>query len=340
MRHARASTTLAVGLVICGATSARAAPGHFELVWSAPETCPSQARVEQRVERILNRPVNVREDDALIVRADVSQPQGEHPWRVVIETDNGQRRASRLLEAASCDELANATALLIAILIEPNVEHAEQVAAPPPPEPPPDAAETSQRPVTVPSSAAAPVRFSVGAFAGAVSGLVPAWSFGAGIDAGVAWKALRWNVSAAYWLPVEQSARDSDAQGARFQLVSGQTKLCLVQPIEHFSAGICSGAHLAFLRAEGFGPGVRSSVQRAEFVSVSAGALLGWAVSNRLSFVLQADALRPLGSRRFVFEGSAPAEIHSPRMGVQIACGAQFSFGTTENPGSGPTLLR
>jgi hypothetical protein len=310
------------------------------LVWSAPETCPSGARVEQRVERILSRPLTVPDDDVLIVRAEVKPPQGELPWRVELETDNGRRRASRSVEAASCDELANATALVIAILIEPNVDHTEQVETAQPSEPAPDAAETTERPVTAPSATAAALRFSLGAFAGAVSGLVPAWSFGAGLEGGLAWKAVRWNVSAAYWLPAQQTVPDNEAQGARFQLVSGRTELCLVEPIERFSAGICSGAHLALLRAEGFGPGVQSSVQRAEFVSVSAGALLAWMVSDRLAVVVDVDALLPLGSRRFVFEGTAPAEIHSPRLGVQIACGAQFTFGRMENSGSGPTLVR
>ena len=123
MRRARASITLAACLVCGGAVNAQAAPGRFDLSWLAPETCPSGALIERRVERILNRPLSVRDDDVLLVRALVKQPEGDQPWRVELETDNGQRQSSRSLEAASCDELASATALLVAILLEPNVEH-------------------------------------------------------------------------------------------------------------------------------------------------------------------------------------------------------------------------
>ncbi len=342
MRRARASITLAACLVCGSAVNAQAAPGRFELSWLAPETCPSGALIEHRVERILNRPLSVRDDDVLVVRAVVNQPARDQPWRVELETDNGQRHSSRSLEAASCDELAGATALLVAILLEPNVEHAVPLGAMPTKPTPanPSPAPASAPPLRAGPARGTPVRFALGAFGGAVSGLLPAWSFGLGLDGGVEWKALRWSLSGAYFRPVEQSAPDSGGdlgQGARFQLVSAATKLCLVQPIQRVSGGICSGVELALLHARGIGPGVHSNAQQAKFMSVSAGARLGWAASSRLAFLLEADALLPLGSRQFVFDGSAPAQIHTPHAGVQLALGAQFLFGKTENGASGPT---
>src|SRR3954470_17420422 len=98
---------------------AHATPGHFELVWSAPATCPSVDDVERRVERILNRPLTLADDEVLIVKTQVEPPGENRAWRVEVETDNGRRSATRTLAAASCDELANATAILVAILLEP-----------------------------------------------------------------------------------------------------------------------------------------------------------------------------------------------------------------------------
>ena len=339
MRRSRASITLAACLITLGPENAQAAPGHFALSWSAPPACPDGAGVLGRVERILNRAPNVGDGEVLIVRATVEQPERDQPWHVELETDNGRRLSTRSLEAASCDELASATALLVAILLEPQVEQTEPSAVPPVVRPRvPES--TAPVPAALPERSA-PVRFALGAFSGAVSGLLPKWSFGAGLDGSLAWKALRWNVSVAYWLPVEQSAPPSDAQGARFQLLSSAAELCLMHSVHwRLSGGICSGADLAFLHARGYGEGIRSSAEQANFVSLSAGARVAWAASSRLSLVFDADALLPLGSRRFIFEGSAPAQIHTPRAGAQLTFGVEFWLEKTETPGAGPTSPR
>jgi len=342
MGRPRASVTLAACLFVSRAATAHAAPGRFELSWSAPEACPSSSTVEHRVERILNRPPSVREDEVLLVQASVKPPERDLPWRVELETDNGQRHSSRLLQAASCDELASATALLVAILIEPGAGNTEPSAAPVPPPPPPKSAAPASAPTAERASdAPTPVRFALGAFAGSVSGLLPAWSFGLGLDGAVSWKSLRWNVALAGWLPVEEPAPDNAAQGARFRLLSAAADVCLAPALsERVSTGICSGAQVDSLHAQGFGQGVRANTEQAAFVSLSAGALVSWAISNHLAFVASADVLQPLGSRHFVFEGSAPAQLHTPRAGLQLAFGMQFVLGGTETRASGPSIVR
>lgn len=329
MRRARASGTLAAALVSAATASAHAVPGRFELSWSAPDGCPSSARVEQRVGRILNRPPVVREGEVLLVRARVGPPEREQRWRVEIETDNGQRESSRSLDAASCEELADATALLVAILIEPHVEPESPPPAPPaPPAPPPPKSVTPAPAPSPPLALEPPLRLVLGGLAASESGLMPRWAFGLGVEGGVAWRALHASVSAASWLPVETTAPDNERQGARFRAFSTGAQLCVVQPLQpRIAGGLCGGVELAFLSAHGFGPGVQEHTEQARFVSLAAGPQLGWAATRHFGLRLRAEALLPLGSRSFVFEGSSPATIHSPGTGALLTLGVQWTLG-------------
>jgi hypothetical protein len=72
---------------------------------------------------------------------------------------------------------------------------------------------------------------------------------------------------------------------------------------------------------------VQANEQGADFVSLTAGGRLSLLASPHFSFSLDADAVLPWGSRQFVFEGGAPALIHTPGLGLQLAIGAQFVLG-------------
>jgi hypothetical protein len=333
--------------------TAKADAGRFELIWSAPKACPTKERVQQRVERILNRPVSVPDDELLIVTAVVKERHNDGPWRVELETNNGQRRASRSLEAASCNELANATALFVAILIEPSVDEpvetnpsstqASSAAELRTSESRADTRNAAPRTAAIPSTKPAATadhgsdsdpesqtqtgsepRWAVGGFGGVVSGTLPVWSPGFGVQGAFTWKALRTNLGATFWWPVTTTIETESAQGAEFQLFSGHTEVCLQHTIRQLSPAICAGAQLANLRGKGFGAGVDPQVQYANFVSLSAGGALIWSYSKRLSVLLDFDAVFPLGDRQFVFTGSDPALLHRPAMGARITCGAEF----------------
>jgi hypothetical protein len=339
VKHARRTSGALTAYLMCGVVSAHAAPGQVELTWKAPPGCPDRGEVEQRIVAILNRPVQVRDGEQLHVSAVVEEPQLRAPWRVELVIDNGRRRANRSLRAASCDELANATALVVAILLEPSVEKppagnagAPTEAAPPTGTPSRAPEPTSAEPEghSTPQQSGnrnAPVRVGVGTFVGAIDAMLPSWSGGVGVDAVVRWRALRAHISGAYFLPVERRAADDETQGARFRLISSQAEIGLSQPIfDELSVAFGAGAQLAFLRGEGFGPGVVPNTQNARFVAISAGGQLTFQTGPALALVVDADALFPLGSRNFVFSGSAPTSIYTPGWGVQLAVGVQFYF--------------
>ncbi|MCB9601351.1 MAG: hypothetical protein H6720_13590 [Sandaracinus sp.] len=88
-----------------------AGPASADFTWSAPEECPSEAMLRGEVERLLGGPIG---DDTPDVRARVSR-RGES-WRLRLRVGTeGERR----LEARTCSLLAEATALIVALAIDP-----------------------------------------------------------------------------------------------------------------------------------------------------------------------------------------------------------------------------
>jgi hypothetical protein len=290
----------------------------IELSWSAPESCPTVQVVEQRVERILNRPL-AGETQQLTVTAVVTPPAGAAAWSVTLESTSGQQRATRTLQAASCDELVSATAVFLAILIEP--EHPE-----PEPEPASAPAPAARAPAQPGPPRRAPVRFALGVTASARSAGLPAWAAGGGLHGALSWRALRASVGIGAWLPVDETITGSENQGARLQLSSGSARLCWQAASAPLVPALCGGAELAALRGRGFGPGVQPESETAWFGSLLAGATLRLLSTEHLAVLVETDALAPLGDRQMTFAGAAPAEIHEPSWGLRLACGAEWSF--------------
>jgi hypothetical protein len=290
----------------------------IELSWSAPEGCPTVEVVEQRVERILNRPLEA-EQQALTVKAVVSPASDTRSWSVMLESTSGQRRASRTLEAASCDELASATAVFLAILIEPDQGAPEPQSAPAP-APAPN--------ITVPRAPAKrePARFALGVTASIRSAGLPTWAAGGGVHGALSWQALRGSVGVSGWLPVDETIEGSENQGASLQLSSGYAKLCWQARTAPLVPAVCGGAELSVLRGRGFGPDVRPQSATALFGSLLGGGTLRLRSTEHLAVLLEADALVPLGDRQVVLAGGAPAQIYQPSWGLQLACGAEWSF--------------
>lgn len=292
----------------------------IELSWSAPPSCPTAEVVEQRVERILNRPL-AAEPQTLTATAVVTPPRDGTHWTVTLESTSGQQRASRTLEAASCDELATATAVFLSILIEP-----EQVEPEPSPVPAPAPAPAPSRSVQTTATPSERPRFALGITASARSAGVPRWAMGGGVHGALSWHALRASLGLNGWLPVHQTLDGSETQGARLQLSSAHAKLCWQLRTTPLTGGLCAGGELSLLRGRGFGPSVEPQSAAAVFGSLVGGGVLELPLSEHLAVLAEAEALFPLGRRQVVFAGGAPAQIYEPYWGLRLACGAQWSF--------------
>jgi hypothetical protein len=327
-------------ILVCGVLSVpsgASAGGRFELTWRAPQDCPDEQSVVAEAARILHKPIELPDDGRLAVQASVKSPTDAGQWHVDLETDNGQHVGRRSLDASTCDELARATSLFIAIMIDPAAA-TNAAPAPASPSPPADAgpashsdlpANAAERPEAVVRSSEPARRtvptLSLGASFGVLGGHLPSWSAGAGVHAVAEWPWFRAELGGRAWLPARQTVDSGGVQGADFQLFSGEAKVCLMLPGKAVKIGPCGGADLAFISGKGFGPRVNSQASTATFWSISAGGLLVWRASNRLSFPIGLEALFALSPPQFTFTGTDPGPVYRPSgVGARVTLGAEL----------------
>lgn len=141
-----------LGACLAIAAQARAS-APVVLDWSAPAGCPSGDDVLEEVGRLLG-PRPETKETILHVTAEVKR-QDEGPFVVRLEIPSPEGRRFREVSAVSCAALAQATALILALMIDPEAALAE-------PEPPPSAVSPRQtqipsNPISANSSRFAPV---------------------------------------------------------------------------------------------------------------------------------------------------------------------------------------
>jgi hypothetical protein len=264
LRPAAALPALAaLAAALAPAAGRSAEPERVDLRWSAPPECPGAAAVKAEVDRLLGpegaRPPRPIEVTASVVHDDV--------WRVHLETPGQGATRVRELRGASCAALADATALILALMIDPAVASRPAPpapSAPPPPAPPPPPTISAPpppppAPVTAPVPAAPapppPVRtsFRLAGWAGADVGSLPGISAGFGFSAAFLYGPQRFEIGAAYRPPVAGTVALHASTGGDVELITGSIGACrnlVTAPVE---IGPCAAFELGRLHAEGFG---------------------------------------------------------------------------------------
>ena len=105
------------------------------LQWEAPPACPDLVAVQKLTERLLGRPL----DDARHPRVEATaRVRRGGAWSAELRLATASGRQSRTLRARSCEALAEATALLLALTIDPTASLAAPADTPAsdPPDPP------------------------------------------------------------------------------------------------------------------------------------------------------------------------------------------------------------
>jgi hypothetical protein len=126
--------------------SAYAQQAAWSLAWEAPADCPSEANVRDAVAQLLG--TSAPPPASVSARAVVQRTSSDH-WIVQLTTVREGARGERVVEATSCPSLANATALIVALTIDPE-RVAAHTAAPAP------SASTSATASIASTAAAAP----------------------------------------------------------------------------------------------------------------------------------------------------------------------------------------
>ena len=299
----------------------------FTLFWRAPVDCPSIDEVRAEVARLLGGPVHLPGGQELKASAIVAH---EPTWSVSIQTDLAGRSGRRSIEAASCQDLADATALILALVIDPTVVPTPPMRSKPslplPPLPPPPPVPVVPQPA--PQKQPLPMDFLFGVQATGSQGTLPSVDLGVGGSVGVVARHVRVELRTTYGLRRDQIATvatPADAYG-RFNFLASTLVACFNLGKEALAFGPCAGTEVGVVSAEGFGISKSYQVHRL-WLAFGAGGYAAIALGRHVGVPLHLDVLAPIRRPEFVFSDSVPNRVfQAPAIGVRASLGIELRF--------------
>jgi hypothetical protein len=331
----KASTTFA-GLVLMGWTSAAAAApaARLDLSWNGPPGCPTADQVQARVDALLGE---TSASSVADVRASGQVERVDSGFRLLLTMGVGDTPSSRVIEARSCEELAGAAAIAIALLARSTADDAtaspssdsaaassaSQPPAPAPAKPSPGAANSKE-----PTTQATPsrLRLLIDAPLGLVGwGSLPAPALGVGAGFGLRWRALRVTAGAELWRPQTHTV---SGYASRFSLQSGRVEACVLQSASGFELGPCLGVAVQRLVGEGLGSRVFTARSRTTLWFSGSAGILGSLPTpgfEHLRFLGVASVLVSPSRPRFVIDQLGP--VHEPALAApRLHLGCEWIF--------------
>jgi hypothetical protein len=330
------------GLLVVGWPSAvNAQPtARMALTWNGPAGCPSTENVQARVDALLGGEASA--SSVADVRASGQVERTDSGFRLLLSMGVGSSPSSRVIEARTCDELAGAAAIAIALLARSTLAEGSASSAsdstasstssdgpakPPPPPPPQqpdrDPANGQQDP---PDKTQSGVRLVLDAPIAAVGwGSLPSTGLGLGMAVGIRWKALRATARGELWQPQTDQV---SGFSTRFTLQSGRAEACLVQAVHGVELGPCVGAAVQRLTAAGVASAVFLAQSRTSaWVSGMAGLFVSLPTPGfaHLRFFGEAAVLVSPVRPRFVIDQLGP--VHEPALAApQLNLGCEWIF--------------
>ena len=290
------------------------ADGSLTLEWRAPAECPAGKTVEREVSRLLGGA-----PAALPLTAVAEVTHDDARWRVQLRTRSAENTGDRAIESDSCGELADATALVLAMAIDPArvaATRAAPVASAPdagidpltsvkvtPPSTPATAPPTpaATEPPSAPPRPPPPRKtFAIGPYLLGDVGTLP--NPGVGPALAFAWTpgALRIQLKALFF--PANTARLPFSRGGTFELFGADASGCYEVLLGVFELGPCLGVELGALKGTGFGVN-KQTPALAFWAAPSVGGAFAWRIGSSFALRLELAALFPLQRPEFVLDG-------------------------------------
>jgi hypothetical protein len=314
-------------LLACFVTPA-AAQTVALMEWDAPEPCPGALSVYQRLSAALGHEPKTL-GRLSHVRGSVAGRAGSYQLSLEVSADG--RRSSRLIEAASCDDLADVAVLAITLALAP--EEAKRPAGnggaalgvmprelptaashAPPSDAPAADAPTSDAPTATPSAsppetvrADVPARGSASLGVVTELGALPRPAFGVGVSAGAHWQVLS---LAAYGMLFGSERIDArPAVGVDFDLTLGGVRGC--GRVLSLPLGLDACAGMEAGRWEVFGASLQGARRSRDlWLAPVLGLEASRALTSTLALELGAGAALPLLRKRYVINDGEV--VHTP----------------------------
>lgn len=295
----------------------------LQVNWKGPVECGPPDGLERNVKRLLGR----HADTADVTVAATASQLDSGSYRIELEL-SGKVTGIRSLESKNCSEAIQASAVVLALAINPN---ALSVAEPEPPAPPPvkpvePPPEIQKSVPEVTSQPPTPLRFIAGIQGRMSGGLAPFPRFGLGVEAGVGWSYLTATLGGFFdpapWQDLSPEGR------ARFWKSGARADLCArAFEIEKFSGRICGGLTLTHLSSETEDL-ADAETPAAWLISPAFGGSLLFRLTSTLSLVGSGGFEVPTTRPRFVIsdENGDPISVYQVTMGGTVRLGFELDL--------------
>lgn len=306
----------ALALALVGPpTAPAAAEGRapsVALTWHAPSGCPTESQVMGAIERLVGEApapggspaaaeatVHAVADRGYIVDLEVVVPTG---------------KTERTAAGRTCQEVADATAVLVASLVSPDAVAASVHDPLEPVAPPPDDAPLLRH----------PIRGFVRVFGAASYGVLPGWGGGPGLAGGIDYGRVRFEARTFVDAPQRVTVAGTSAS-VSFIAWSGALVGCFVPGRGTLTFPLCLGPELAWVRGASSGF-EQNRVAHRLLVDVVGGAALSYAPVKWLALRAELDGLVVLTPGRFVIDDVG--QLHRIRTGgIRLGIGVELRFG-------------
>jgi hypothetical protein len=321
-----------------------------EVRWAAPPPCPDGDDVLARVRRLLGADtVEAPQKDRLIAEGTVVAIKGHYRLRLIVRPEKQPVGVPRVFDSESCESLAGAAAVTLALLARgetrtdeanpssppdalrpsrlapgatsaPASASAQRAPSPPAVTPPP----TLPAPESTPPSEPAWVRrgwaptlqFPLLAMN---EGNLPSLGYGLGVAAGI--RVSHWQVTLAGVLWETQSSTYTSLYEASYTRRSGEVAGCYAFRKGPFEAGPCITIGLEDVSAAGSGPEIVGGPGHATWLTLGLAARAEWSPFGWAALFLQPSVT--LTTSRPVFAIDSVGTLYQvplAAVGVQIGC--------------------
>jgi hypothetical protein len=322
------------------------ASSGLSLSWTAPPGCPGLEELKARVGALLPE-LPITDAGPVHARAELRQRSGTpERWQVILNIDSALGHEVRRFEAESCRVAAEATALVIAVALDP-VATAGQLASEPnspsdtkPKDPstssedddaeilvevaPPERDDAASFELELPHDRPARddhVRTGIAILAGGGYGPLRTGSAAVLARVAVFSRAWRWELRGAWLPPISHQLRED--RSARFDGWLVGTRGCGVPVVGRtLTVPLCAGVEAGAVRGRPLSPILNRRDASQPWVAVELGPGLSWSPIPRLALALELGLVVPLLQAGFALDGE-PALRYS-RVGVRALAGIEL----------------
>ncbi len=295
---------LVLAAMTCVSATASASDSPLELMWQAPAECPSEADVHADVEKRLGGSASGKH---VLARARVTHRE-DSSWQVVLSTTQAGTSGERTLDGPTCVAVARATALILALTIDPEALSRRPT---PPPLPPPPTPIPTPPPIAVSPAPhhglAATSQLQLSLRASYAVGFGVARDVVSPLGLGVAFgaRAGRFTVEL-----VAYSFRESDdltplVGGTFWLLAVGGSGCSAVLDTKRIQVGGCAGMEIQRMQGDGFGVS-QTRTGWASWAAPTASLFFDLKLTSLVWLATRFDGALPLSHPRFVLENVGP----------------------------------